>query len=175
MFNQDTHDFEHFIELVKANTRTPSGLNVEPDAAPNIKFETVLRYVHFPDLSQDPMSTSQKRDRQEVPLILSWLRQKGVKVILRLVVPDCRANPLDEDKICACLQDFGVEDLNWRRLDLGIEPIMNLASTLEVLYLYSSGNWAVLSHWVSEGGLEKLEKVRLWEFSAHFLADQHHS
>lgn len=101
----------------------------------------------------------QKEELQEVPLILKWLRQKEVKSILRLVVPDCRVNPLAEDRICTCLEGFGVVELNWRRLDLGIEPILSLASTLTVLHLYSSGNWAVLSHWVSEGGLQKLKKV----------------
>ena len=161
MFNQDTHNFAYFVELVKANIRTRSGLNNQADPAPNIKFESVLRYVHFPDLSQIPLLKDQKRDREEVPLILRWLRQKGVKSILRLVVPDCRANPLDEEKICTCIEGFGVKELDWRRLDLGIEPIVSLASTLTVLHLYSSGNWAVLSHWVSEVGLERLEKVHL--------------
>ena len=147
---------------MKENTRTPSVLNVvpvPPDPTPNIKFESVLRYVDFPDLSQEPLSTDQRRDRQEVPLILSWLRQKGVERILKLVVPDSRANALDKDNICTCLEGLAVEDLNWQRLDLGIEPIESLASTLGILHLYSSGNWAVLIHWVSEGGLEKLVKV----------------
>lgn len=76
----------------------------------------------------------QKEELQEVPLILRWLRQKEVKSILRLVVPDCRLNPLAEDRICTCLEDFRVVELNWRRLDLGIEPILSLASTLTVLY-----------------------------------------
>lgn len=146
------------MKLVKANIRTPSGLNVQPDLASNIKFESILRYVHFPDMSRKTWE-GQKEELQEVPLILRWLRQKEVKSILRLVVPDCRLNPLAEDGLCTCLEDFGVVKLNWRRLDLGIEPILSLASTLTVLYLYSSGNWAVFSHWVSEGGLQKLEKV----------------
>ena len=94
-----------------------------------------------------------------MPSILSWLRQKGVKRILKLIVPDCRVNPLDEDKISICLKDFEVEQLDWRRLDLGIEPLLSLGHTLSALHLYSSGNWAVLSHWVSNGGLERLEKV----------------
>ena len=113
-------------------------------------------------------SETPKRERQEVPSILSWLRQKGVKRILRLIVPDCRANPLDEDKISVCLKDFEVEELDWRRLDLGIEPIASLGLTLSVLHLYSSGNWAVLSHWVSNGGLERLEEVPISFFLLNF-------
>ena len=159
MFNQDTHNFAHFVELIRANIRTRSGLGAKPDPTSNIGFESVLRYVHFPELSQVPLSKDQKRERPEVPLILEWLHQKGVKSILRLVVPDLRVNPLDEDRICRCLKSFEVEELNWRRLDLGIDPIVSLASTLAVLHLYSSGNWAVLSHWVSEAGLKRLGKV----------------
>ena len=128
-------------------------------SALNIEFESVLRYVHFPDLSQKTLSEDSKTERQEIPLILLWLRQKGVKTILRLVVPDCRMNPLNEEAISKCLEDFEVEELNWRRLDLGIEPIVSLAPTLAVLHLYSSGNWAVLCHWVSKEGLERLKKV----------------
>ena len=107
------------------------------------------------------MSEDLRSERQEVWLILSWLKGKGVKEILRLVVPDCKVNPLDEDRIRRSMEGFVIKELDWRRLDLGIEPIMSLASTLSVLHLYSSGNWAVLSHWVSKGGLEELKKVRV--------------
>ena len=72
---------------------------------------------------------------------------------------DCRANPLAEDKVCTCFENFGVAELDWGGLDLSIEPILSFASILTVLHLYISGYWAVLSHWVSEGGLQKLEKV----------------
>ncbi len=161
MFNQGTHDFAQFIELVKLNLRTPSGLHDAPDPAPNINFESVLRYVHFPDLSQDALSKDAKIDRQEVSLVLQWLRLKGVKSIMKLVVPDCRDNPLDEEQIYECLKDFEIDELNWRRLDLGVEPIMCLAPTIAVLHLYSSGNWAVLDHWASERGLKRLWKVHL--------------
>lgn len=60
-----------------------------------------------------------------------------------------------------CVRDFGVEELNWRRLDLCLETIAELSPTLSVLHLYSSGNWAALSHWMSNDGLVNLRNVRL--------------
>ena len=60
-----------------------------------------------------------------------------------------------------CVKGFGVEELNWRRLDLCIETIEELAPTLSVLHLYSSGNWAALSHWISKDGLVSLRNVGL--------------
>ena len=161
LFNPSTHDFAHFVNLVRDSLRTPSGLSNEFDTASDIKFESVLRYVKFPDLNQEPKPKNQAKDRDDVWCVLSWLRQKGVKTILKLVVPDCISNPFDEEKILTSVRDFGIEQLNWRRVDLCIEPIVELASTLSTVHLYSSGNWAVLSHWVSEHGLEKLKKVHL--------------
>ena len=159
MFNSPTHNFTSLTEAIRAELKTPSGLNVQ--SAPIISFESVLRYVHFPDLNQKTLSEDSRLERQESFWILSWLRKKGVKSILKLVVPDCRTNPLNEENLGKCLEGFEVEELNWRRLDLGIEPIVTLAPTLAVLHLYSSGNWAVLCHWVSKDGLERLEKVRM--------------
>lgn len=60
-----------------------------------------------------------------------------------------------------CVRDFGVEELNWRRLDLCLETIAELSPTLSVLHLYSSGNWAALSHWMSKDDLVNLRNVLL--------------
>ena len=160
LFNPSTHDFAPFIDLVRDSTRIKSGLSQGFDAPSDIRFESVLRYVKFPDMSQEPKPKNQISDREDVSSVLLWLRRKGVKIILKLIVPDCILIPFDEDKIPMSVKGFGIEQLNWRRLDLCIESIMGMASTLTSLHLYSSGNWAVLCHWVSEGGLAKLEKVR---------------
>ena len=146
---------------MKEDSRIHSGF-VNKDGAPcDLKFESVLRYVAFPDLSQGYKPPSQVKDREEVPLLLKWLRTKGVKTILKLIVPDCFWNPLHEDRVHECVNDFGIEELDWRRLDLCIETIMELSPTLSVLHLYSSGNWASLSHWMSKDGLVNLKNVRL--------------
>ena len=143
----------------ESKSKSESESEAIPDPVSPIEFESVLRYVHFPDLSQVLISEDPKTEREEVLIILSWLRQRGVKKILKLVVPDCRTSPLDEDNIRLSLEGFVIEELNWRRLDLGIEPVASLAPALGVLHLYSSGIWAVLSHWVGEEGLKRLEKV----------------
>ena len=136
-------------------------LGNEFESACDLKFESILRYVQFPDLSQMSKRKGQSGGREEVPDVLEWLRRKEITTILKLNVPDCMSNPLDEGHIRISVRNFGIEELNWRRLDLCIEPIMGLAPTLSVLYLYSSGNWAALSHWVSEYGVRKLENVCL--------------
>ena len=145
---------------MKDNLRTRS-LGNSFESACDLKFESILRYVQFPDLSQMSKPKGQSGGREEVPDVLEWLRRKEVRTILKLNVPDCISNPLNEDSILISVRNFGIEELNWRRLDLCIEPIMGLAPTLSILHLYSSGNWAVLSHWVGEYGLRKLKNVRL--------------
>lgn len=110
---------------MKEDSRIHTGFADKDGAACDLEFESVLRYVASPDLSQGYKPPSQVKDREEVPLLLKLLRTKGVKTILKLRVPDCLWNPLHEDQVLECVRGFGVEELNWRRLDLCIERLRN--------------------------------------------------
>lgn len=162
MFNNwKTHNFQCFIDAVREDQRSYSGIVNDQRSVFDVKFEFLLRYVKFPDLSQngEAQMSYPRVMRDDVPCVMTWLRRRRVKTVMKMIVPDSMINPHDEHTIMTSIAGLGIEELDWRRLDLGVEPIKDLASTLVSLHLYSSGNWAVISHWTSECGLKVFRKV----------------
>jgi len=131
-----------------------------------LKFERVIRYASFPDLQFSPrdLNVDYRRDHDEVALVLNWLkdRKEGfVDKIGELNVLDRLHTPHDDEVITKYVESFQVKHLDWRKLDLYVGEFEH-NSTLETLHLYSSGNKAVISHWLSDSdGLERLEAVSI--------------
>lgn len=98
-----------------------------------LKYERTLKYVEFPSL--DMMAESRegfkestylKTTHREVFQILEWLNvKKGVQKIIKLVVPDRLVNPHDELEMAWYVNQFQVEVLDWKTLDLSISAFQN--------------------------------------------------
>lgn len=94
---------------------------------------------------------------------LTGQRERG-GTIIELTVPDRLVNPHDEVRIAQHVRDFGVEVLNWRFLDISIpvfEDMPEARNRITELHLYTNGKRAVISHWLSEGGVASLPNVSL--------------
>lgn len=139
-----------------------------------LRFETILQHVDLPNLSilggenlLTPFSSASEPSpdireligRVDIVKILHWLRRKGVGKILELTVTDDESEPHYDEAIEAALKGFGIEILNWQKLDLCSDVLYNAVTDVRKLYLYSSGNSDVLKGWSSENGLERLPKV----------------
>jgi len=99
-------------------------------------------------------------EHEEIFVILDWLRKsKTVTTILELQVRDRLYNPHDEHRIAQYVEDFKVENLNWRFLDLSISVFEQSRKRLAGIHLYASGKQAPISHWFSEEGLESLPNL----------------
>jgi hypothetical protein len=155
--------FARFLGIIE-QSKEPS---VSPTTYVSPEFHSTLRYVAFPDLDAMRRSSSSgiaALAGREVEIILEWLyRTKMVKKIIELRIYDSWKNPHSEDSIERSLQIFDVEILDWRRADLSIRTIRRASPHVQVLYLYSSGGWAVLSDWTSSR-LEFLHKVRFTSY-----------
>ena len=57
------------------------------------------------------------------------------------------------------LSVFNIEEWDWRKIDLCSEVIYKAAKKAEKVFLYSSGNNAVLRSWSGIDGLKRLEQV----------------
>jgi hypothetical protein len=143
-----------------------------------LKFEPILRFASFPDLDhamKAPFLDHQK-DHDEIRTILKFLKNKGVTDIIELQVLDRLYSPHRDEIIQDSITDFMVRKLNWRKVDqyLGEFPKQ---SKLETLHLYSSGNRAVISHWLSkDGGLRNFTNVcskSLADFENSRLTNHH--
>ena len=133
-----------------------------------LKYEHTLRYVDFPPL--DLMAEEREvfkenthftRRHDEVFRILNWLwDDKGVERIIKLRIPDRLVHPHDDFVMAEKLEDFGVEILDWKVLDLSIASLKDSTKgRIRELHLYSSGNRAVINHWFGRDGIGKLTKV----------------
>lgn len=125
------------------------------------RFEKVLKYATFPELSSQESFTSSedmRQDHSEVMDVFDWLRDRGAQQVLRLSVGDRLHCPHSDEDVAACVNTFGVRDLNWRKLDLYLKNMTD--SPIEELHLYSSGNRSVHDQWMSQ--LPRFKQVKYY-------------
>ncbi|KAI0539754.1 subtilisin-like protein [Xylaria digitata] len=121
-----------------------------------VDFEHALKYVNIPSFE-----TGTPEPRTEALSIFRWLRKcKGVERVFQVHVDDCRHYPHSEEDIEEALADLDVRELDWQRVDLSTISVYAAAPGVEKLWLYSSGNLAVLDHWFGENGFRTLPNLR---------------
>ena len=130
----------------------------------NIKFHETLKRVTLPNLSCSENRSCDAtnhglRKSYEAWVVFDYLRSKGVKHIIEVVVPDCMVHPHANKYIIAALRPFDVRRLKWRKLNLGVRTIAMAAPEVEQLTLYSSGDIDALYQWADTDGLCRLPKV----------------
>ncbi|KAL6402599.1 Peptidase S8/S53, subtilisin/kexin/sedolisin [Ilyonectria robusta] len=123
-----------------------------------IEFERILKYVNIPSF---PRQLGERRT--DTISIFQWLKAyKRVKRVFEVTVDDCRHCPTTEEDIEMAFQDLDVQHLDWRRTDLSITSIANVAKELKTLHLYSSGSLAAIDHWLGPKGISILNLDRLY-------------
>ncbi|KAF5977372.1 intracellular serine protease [Fusarium bulbicola] len=157
-FNQSSHNFDKFVERL---TLIDEGAAEES----TLQFENSLFFVQLPDLNYVKPACQHDTFRK----LFHWLKdRKKVKSIKKLSIPDNTTTPMSDTFFdLYILRNFELSVLDWRKkdIDLGIltgstyENINDSPGrqqSLTELTLYSSGNWGVLYHWISENGLALL-------------------
>jgi len=136
-----------------------------------LKFESTLQYVALPNLS--PIYTNSSVDMAtdkdiETEIlkpthyytIFKWLKDVGnVKEILRIIVEDDPEHPHDDETIERTIKGLGVEVWDWKKYDISSETIRIAAPDVREVYLYTTGNSAVLLGWSDQDGLRNLKNV----------------
>ncbi|KAL6867029.1 hypothetical protein J3F83DRAFT_761514 [Trichoderma novae-zelandiae] len=150
----------------KSNTKNEQatdyirGLQNLTKANPTLfRFEKVLKYAVFPDLSgQAPFlgSADLKQDHREVRDTLGWLEERGVQEVLNLAVDDRLYCPHDDSEVAFCVNKFNVKVLNWKKTDIYLRDMAD--APVEELHLYSSGNRSVHDQWAIQ--LPKLKQLK---------------
>jgi hypothetical protein len=134
------------------------------DHANLISFESTLKYAEFPslELNSETKIHDLREDHREIEIVLEWLvKQKKVKQVIELIVPDRLHCPHNESVIAKWTEKLEVEILNWKCLDLSISVLgEGSKKRIRDLHLYASGKRAVISHWLSCEGISKLSNVR---------------
>ncbi|KHN95206.1 Peptidase S8/S53, subtilisin/kexin/sedolisin [Metarhizium album ARSEF 1941] len=129
----------------------------------HVRLESVLKYVALPrlrvDTALDPGDSrtsscfgdegAGSRGRSDLLLVFEWLRRQGVGRIFKVSVEDDQDPPHSDAAIEAALRGFDVEIWDWKRPDLSADVICNSTAKASEIFLYSSGNNAVLAGWAS--------------------------
>ena len=120
-----------------------------------LRFEEILQCVQLPDLSEDdPAKTRDLFD----DLFTKLKKDFGVKRIMRLVAWDNLLRGVEDNMIAKWVNDFQVEDLDWRKLHLDLD-CFSPSLPLRIIRLYSRGNWGALYFWTSDEGVLKFDTV----------------
>ncbi|EEU47184.1 uncharacterized protein NECHADRAFT_77386 [Fusarium vanettenii 77-13-4] len=165
--------------------RPLSGLDSD-NMYPFFNCGTTLAQV---DLSIDPTDskgsaasndTIQVEDaRIALSRIFEMLKKKNVKRILKLKVRDNTKTPCSDDFIENCLRPFDIRYLDWNKPDLCADVVIRSTPRVTGLWLYATGNNAVLRSWAGSNGLSNLlqlrsvhvqSKVGLESYSNHLAA-----
>lgn len=112
-------------------------------------------------ISRDAWNQRRKENADYLEAVLRWLKNKGVKQIIKLVVRDDKDGPCSDEAIERCLQICDIRYLDWNKEDLCIQTLLDgQAKNIFEISLYSSGKDSILWGWSSNDGLRCLEKVR---------------
>lgn len=162
-----------YFDLYDFPSQTVSEERIEEGLA-YLKFEDILQYVALPNMRLEKKPTTstllKKRlkvdgsGRSDMVFIFNFLRKKGVKRIIRVIVDDTQHPAHSNEAIEMALGGLKVEIWDWRKIDLCSETINVAAPDTREVCLYWGGNNAVLRGWSELGGLKmltKLEKVHL--------------
>lgn len=150
-----------------------------------IQFETILESVKLPywkQQDQEPqyqdvaggnrggVGSGGAKVSDPYPALFRWLWKCKVRKIYTVEVDDIGRDPHTNAAIRQSLRDwdegeksyhdFKVEVWKWKKYDICSESILNAAPMAREVYLYSSGNTAVLRGWACCSGLPKLTEVR---------------
>jgi hypothetical protein len=138
--------------------------------AHEIKYETVLRYLHLPLVSSRRKPSSSSQDpppgipdqtgySDAYASVFKWLKDKDVRKIFRVRVDDIGQKPHGDSIIQSALTGIEIDRLDWRKMDIGSDTIVKAAPAIKALNLYWSGSNAVLQGWACEEGLCQLVNV----------------
>lgn len=94
-----------------------------------------------------------ERGRSDLVTVFNWLRDNGVRQILKVIVVDDRDPCHANSSIEKALQGFEIEVWDWKKLDLSLDVIYKTTGVVREISLYCSGNNAVLTGWASAKGL----------------------
>lgn len=130
-------------------------------AIPNIQLEEKTTTANSNKSAATP---SEAKGRRDMVFFFQLLREKGVKRVIRVIVDDTGKPEHSDEAIEKALAPFKIEVWDWRKFDLCTETIRIAAPDVREVFLYWSGNNAVLRGWSEPEGLkllDKLEKVYL--------------
>ncbi|WDK15202.1 hypothetical protein CGRA01v4_06483 [Colletotrichum graminicola] len=130
----------------------------------HLQFESALQYVAFPRIhlenKKDDISNTRQKSRTDMTFFFNWLKEKGVKRILKVIVDDLEPPHHSDESIEKALESIDVDVLDWRRPDLDPVTLARVGKCLREVYLQWSGRNTVLRAWSEPDGFAKIPTLK---------------
>jgi hypothetical protein len=168
-------DREIYFDLFDQSSPVIIGNRIEQFLS-KTQFEDVLQFVTLPSVQLEQKVVASRsimakrapkpdqKGRNDMVFFFDFLRRKGVRRVIHVLVEDTQYPFHSDEAIEKALGGLKVEIWDWKKPDLCIDTILIAAADVREVYLYWSGNNAILRSWSEPGGLallKKLEKVHL--------------
>ncbi len=146
------------VELSLTDPRPEVGLDPDDMTSHN------LRVDEMDEMSQKKLTPKliRRKNASYLRAVFEWLRQKGVRRILKLVIVDNQEWQCGDETIEDCLHGWDIRYLDWNKRDLSIETIKTggAAKLVELWLTWSGQNTALLGWSDPDYGLkQQLPKV----------------
>ena len=154
-----------YVALPKLRVEGPNRDNDHP-SSPGLTGSSKSNSGHqdkIPKGSLPDSSVPPPRDRfglTDANIIFDWLLDNGVRRIFKVIVIDDGEIPHSDQAIEKALKPFKIEIWDWKKIDICSETVVRAAGEhAKIVYMYSSGNNAVLRGWSCEAGLVRVKLV----------------
>jgi len=161
-------DRQIYFDLYRSMTISEEGIE---DGLNYLRFEDILQYVAIGSIRIEKRTSNHRlkkrptkpdgNGRNDIIFLFNFLRNKGVKHIIRVIVDDTLDPPHSDESIEKAVGGLRVEKWDWRKFDLCAETITTAAPDAREVDVYWSGNNAVLRSWGEPAGLASLRKLEL--------------
>jgi hypothetical protein len=155
----DQGEFEVDLEALRHRDISDSS-ELPPRALDTIVEHLKLRkYLKAVRLPQRNPETGQ------IQPLFTCLKRKGVRRIETLVVDELVYRPHSDEAVGEAIEGLEIGTLDWRKTDM-CSTVLARARKLERVYLYTSGNNAVLRSWSAPDGLLSVDSVSTYPNSS---------
>lgn len=120
-----------------------------------------VRRLVFGDNQAADAAAKKRKGRNDMKWLFDELYKKGVRNIIKVVIDDLEFPSHSDESIEKALENFDIEILNWKKVDIcpvAIQRACRKAGVVE-LHLWWSGNNGILRAWAAEDGLAELPRL----------------
>lgn len=144
----DLSNSDHMSSTMNSDTFCDFDRRVKAfDQRDGLEFESWLTSFHLPDMTAMPRTSPAEMETLLESLGARLSKNARIEKIWKLYARDHKDHPVSDELIARFARNLQVEELDWWKLDLDIEPLFVVARNepagyhLRKIDPYSSGSW----------------------------------
>ncbi|KAI0968531.1 hypothetical protein F4678DRAFT_192806 [Xylaria arbuscula] len=155
------HQTKHICFNLLHNYKPLTDKSLKTGSYSRFEFDTALQFVAVGPTAtkkiEEPAISETRRS--DMIMLFKWLKEKKVKVIIKVIVDDHKSPFHSDEGIINALGQFHIETLDWSKPDLCPETIRTVCKGVRELHLSWSGLNGMLLAWGGTDGLANLPNL----------------